>query len=259
MKEAGEENSSNDGKAVFPDTTSTRAQRHVQELMDTDAQAAMIYVVQRDDCSVFAPCFDKDPVYAERGRIEEGDILIDGIYEHNNSETAEVVRINHQQNETEPMVYLSCALDDQAVQYTRVEGPVRFDTFRVSKNVSIDQENGVLESYAGYRSVRATHGAFEGTWMFEVKVEDVEPGWWECGLVGRPNLAHWMSLWDHMWMGMDTVCTLRRLFISKKDSYGNEVKAGDVIGCFCIYRLVEGRLSLRHLILCDIRGVFIHA
>lgn len=86
---------------------------------------------------------------------EEGDILIDGIYEHNNSETAEVVRINHQQNETEPMVYLSCAVDDQAVQYTRVEGPVRFDTFRVSKNVSIDQENGVLESYAGYRSVCA--------------------------------------------------------------------------------------------------------
>lgn len=85
---------------------------------------------------------------------EEGDILIDGIYEHN-SETAEVVRINHQQNETEPMVYLSCAVDDQAVQYTRVEGPVRFDTFRVSKNVSIDQENGVLESYAGYRSVCA--------------------------------------------------------------------------------------------------------
>lgn len=68
MKEAGEKNSSDDGKAVFPDTTSTRAQRHVQELMDTDAQAAMIYVVQRDDCSVFAPCFDKDPVYAERVR-----------------------------------------------------------------------------------------------------------------------------------------------------------------------------------------------
>mmetsp|Transcript_10908 Transcript_10908/g.21734 ORF Transcript_10908/g.21734 Transcript_10908/m.21734 type:complete len:209 (-) Transcript_10908:339-965(-) len=55
---------------------------------------------------------------------------------------------------------------------------------------------------------------------------------WECGLVGRPNLAHWMSLWDHMWMGMDTVCTLRRLFmIEKKIQYGNEVKAGDVIGC----------------------------
>lgn len=83
---------------------------------------------------------------------EEGDILIDGIYEHN-SETAEVVRIAQQQNETEPMVYLSSAVDDDAVQYTRVEGPVRFDTFRVSKNVSIDQENGVLESYAGYRSV----------------------------------------------------------------------------------------------------------
>lgn len=68
MKEAGENNTTSDGKAVFPDTTSTRAQRHVQELMDTDAQAAMIYVVQRDDCSVFAPCFDKDPVYAERVR-----------------------------------------------------------------------------------------------------------------------------------------------------------------------------------------------
>lgn len=64
MKEEGEGTTS--ARAVFPDTISTRAQRHVQELIDTNTKAAMIYVIQRDDCSVFAPCFEKDPVYSER-------------------------------------------------------------------------------------------------------------------------------------------------------------------------------------------------
>jgi sugar fermentation stimulation protein A len=55
--------------AVFPDTKSERAQRHVQELIDAVTQknmhAAMVFLIQRNDCSVFSPCFEKDPVYSE--------------------------------------------------------------------------------------------------------------------------------------------------------------------------------------------------
>lgn len=54
---------------LFPDTVSTRAQKHVQELMDVvekkQAGAACVFLVQRKDCSVFAPAFEKDPTYSE--------------------------------------------------------------------------------------------------------------------------------------------------------------------------------------------------
>lgn len=54
--------------AVFPDTKSERAQRHVKELTEVaknkDAEAALIFLIQRGDCKSFSPCFEKDPEYA---------------------------------------------------------------------------------------------------------------------------------------------------------------------------------------------------
>ena len=53
--------------ALFPDTVSKRAQRHVQELTAVAAaggSAALLFCVQRGDCSAFAPCVEKDPEYA---------------------------------------------------------------------------------------------------------------------------------------------------------------------------------------------------
>ena len=53
--------------ALFPDTVSTRAQRHVSELTDivrAGGSAAMVFLVQRGDCRAFAPCVEKDPAYA---------------------------------------------------------------------------------------------------------------------------------------------------------------------------------------------------
>ncbi|KAL4431992.1 hypothetical protein ABPG77_000259 [Micractinium sp. CCAP 211/92] len=52
--------------ALFPDTVSERAQRHVRELTALAAaggDAALVFVVQRADCSAFAPCHEKDPEY----------------------------------------------------------------------------------------------------------------------------------------------------------------------------------------------------
>ncbi|DAZ94962.1 TPA: hypothetical protein N0F65_000057 [Lagenidium giganteum] len=63
--------------AVFPDTVSARAQKHVKELMeliDKDDQTAssrpptrgtIIFLVQRSDCTVFQPAKTHDPAFAK--------------------------------------------------------------------------------------------------------------------------------------------------------------------------------------------------
>lgn len=61
--------------AVFPDTVSTRAQKHVTELTElVQASAkkaakvvsgAIVFLVQRDDCHEFAPSIVHDPKFAE--------------------------------------------------------------------------------------------------------------------------------------------------------------------------------------------------
>jgi sugar fermentation stimulation protein A len=54
--------------ALFPDTVSIRAQRHLRELTAIArkgaSKASVVFLVQRGDCSAFAPCWEKDPTYA---------------------------------------------------------------------------------------------------------------------------------------------------------------------------------------------------
>jgi sugar fermentation stimulation protein A len=60
--------------AVFPDTVSTRAQKHVTELTELVEAAAkkksravsgaIVFLVQRDDCQAFAPSIVHDPAFA---------------------------------------------------------------------------------------------------------------------------------------------------------------------------------------------------
>ena len=52
--------------ALFPDTVTTRGTKHLHTLMDVVKQgyrAAMIYVIQRNDCSSFSVAYDVDPAY----------------------------------------------------------------------------------------------------------------------------------------------------------------------------------------------------
>lgn len=53
---------------LFPDTVTTRGQKHIRELMNivekSQGSAACLFVVQRKDCSVFAASFSKDPEYS---------------------------------------------------------------------------------------------------------------------------------------------------------------------------------------------------
>jgi sugar fermentation stimulation protein A len=53
--------------ALFPDTVTTRGQKHLRELMALlpDARAVMLYFINRGDCSYFAPGDSADPVYGQ--------------------------------------------------------------------------------------------------------------------------------------------------------------------------------------------------
>ncbi|MEM8640959.1 MAG: DNA/RNA nuclease SfsA [Cyanobacteria bacterium P01_G01_bin.54] len=62
--------------AVFPDTVTTRGQKHLQELMalPSPAQAVMLYFINRGDCLTFAPGDRADSQYGElfRQAIDQG-------------------------------------------------------------------------------------------------------------------------------------------------------------------------------------------
>jgi sugar fermentation stimulation protein A len=53
--------------ALFPDTVTTRGQKHLRELINLipDAKPVMLYFINRGDCEVFAPGDRCDPVYGE--------------------------------------------------------------------------------------------------------------------------------------------------------------------------------------------------
>ena len=65
-----------DNMALFPDTVTTRGQKHLQELMDLlpDAQPMMLYFINRKDCDRFSPADDYDPDYGKlfREAVEKG-------------------------------------------------------------------------------------------------------------------------------------------------------------------------------------------
>ncbi|AGF74515.1 sugar fermentation stimulation protein A [Bartonella australis AUST/NH1] len=57
------------GLAEFPDTVTKRGTRHLEELIkivQRGKRAAMLYIIQREDCSAFAVCHDLDPVYGRK-------------------------------------------------------------------------------------------------------------------------------------------------------------------------------------------------
>lgn len=53
--------------ALFPDTVTTRGQKHLRELMALlpQARAVMLYFINRGDCTSFAPCDRADLVYGK--------------------------------------------------------------------------------------------------------------------------------------------------------------------------------------------------
>jgi sugar fermentation stimulation protein A len=62
--------------ALFPDTVTTRGQKHLQELMALlpEAKPVMLYFINRSDCCYFAPGDRFDPTYGKllRAAIEKG-------------------------------------------------------------------------------------------------------------------------------------------------------------------------------------------
>ncbi|BAZ46473.1 sugar fermentation stimulation protein [Chondrocystis sp. NIES-4102] len=65
---------SRDNLALFPDTVTTRGQKHLQELMAIvpGSKAIMLYFINRGDCDLFAPSDRCDPRYGELLRMALG-------------------------------------------------------------------------------------------------------------------------------------------------------------------------------------------
>lgn len=57
--------------ALFPDTVTTRGQKHLQELTDLlpEARAVMLYFINRGDCTRFSPGDAADPEYGALLRV----------------------------------------------------------------------------------------------------------------------------------------------------------------------------------------------
>jgi sugar fermentation stimulation protein A len=66
--------------ALFPDTATTRGQKHLQELIDImpAAQGVMLYLINRGDKTKFAPGDEKDPLYGKllREAVQKGLIVL---------------------------------------------------------------------------------------------------------------------------------------------------------------------------------------
>lgn len=62
--------------ALFPDTVTTRGQKHLRELMALlpDCRSIMLYFINRGDCPRFSPGDQADPVYGQllREAVERG-------------------------------------------------------------------------------------------------------------------------------------------------------------------------------------------
>ncbi|ELR97192.1 DNA/RNA nuclease SfsA [Gloeocapsa sp. PCC 73106] len=65
-------------RALFPDTVTTRGQKHLQELMTLlpQAIAVMLYFINRSDCTEFAPGDEWDPTYGKLLRSAQGQGLL---------------------------------------------------------------------------------------------------------------------------------------------------------------------------------------
>jgi sugar fermentation stimulation protein A len=66
-----------DGRlALFPDTETTRGQKHLRELtaLVPDCRSVMLYFINRGDCDQFAPGDSRDPKYGEllRAAVDQG-------------------------------------------------------------------------------------------------------------------------------------------------------------------------------------------
>nr|WP_230840927.1 DNA/RNA nuclease SfsA [Gloeobacter morelensis] len=67
--------------ALFPDTVTTRGQKHLRELTrlcEQGTRAAMLYFINRGDCTAFSPGDSLDPLYGQllRAGIERGLLVL---------------------------------------------------------------------------------------------------------------------------------------------------------------------------------------
>jgi len=85
------------GKALFPDAVTERGKRHLNDMLaqvEQGDRAAMVYLIQRTDCTSFSPADEVDPHYGEAlRRALKGGVMAFALVA---TPTTEGIQVTHQ-------------------------------------------------------------------------------------------------------------------------------------------------------------------
>ncbi|KAK9811769.1 hypothetical protein WJX72_009761 [[Myrmecia] bisecta] len=114
-----------------------------------------------------------------------------------------------------------------------VEGwrPVTLSKFDKAPQATLSVDQMAVTSSKGYRMARATHGAYQGTWYFEITVTHLgETGHCRLGWsTGKGELQAPVGYDQHSFGYRDLEGS--KVHRALREEYGNPYKEGDVVGC----------------------------
>ncbi|KAK9804956.1 hypothetical protein WJX73_003518 [Symbiochloris irregularis] len=98
--------------------------------------------------------------------------------------------------------------------------------------IQLSDENLTLTFHKGYRMARATHGAYQGTWYFEVTMQHLgETGHCRLGWsAGQGELQAPVGYDAHSFAYRDLEGV--KVHRALRQEYGKPFREGDVVGCF---------------------------
>eukprot|EP00887_Chlorella_sp_A99_P006738 scaffold3.g6738.t1 len=133
--------------------------------------------------------------------------------------------------EEEEMVLLTERVAPDSERLRPSKRPVRLCSEDKASAVKLDERQLSASSRKGYRMVRATHGAHEGTWYFEVSIDSLGPtgaarlGW----ATRKGELLAPVGADEHSYAYRSTEGS--KVHRGLRESYGEEYGEGDVVGC----------------------------
>ncbi|GAB4821654.1 hypothetical protein N2152v2_008700 [Parachlorella kessleri] len=127
------------------------------------------------------------------------------------------------------LVRLAGPISDEKLE--RQWRPVRLSEEEKAGQIDLDDSGLGASSSKGYRMVRSTHGAYEGTWYFEVLLEDLgktgaaRVGW----STGRGELQAPVGydVWSYGYRSLGG----SKVHAGWRHEYGEAYQTGDVVGC----------------------------
>ncbi|KAL3157668.1 hypothetical protein ABBQ32_012107 [Trebouxia sp. C0010 RCD-2024] len=112
------------------------------------------------------------------------------------------------------------------------EGPVMLSKSDKANQMTLSDDRLTVTSSKGYRMARATHGAFQGTWYFEITVVHLgQHGHARLGWSTKKGDLQAPVGYDQHSFGYRDLEGVK-VHQALREEYGEPYKEGDVIGCF---------------------------